>query len=185
MGPALVKGDINNDGLEDIFVGGEIGQSSQLFVQVTEGKFILAKSQPWIADSSCEDVNAIFFDANNDGFADLYVVSGGNEYADGSPEYGDRLYINDKKGNFIKRPCQLMNSSKHAIAIADIDNDGDQDIFIGGSCVPGSFPLHLEAMCFETIHRKILFNLLDITSSLAESIMHLRWLPLQYGQDLE
>lgn len=140
MGPALAKADVNRDGLEDVFIGGAIGQSGKIFLQTKEGKFIENGSQPWQADAASEDVNAIFFDADNDGNADLYVVSGGNEYADGSPEYADRLYINDGKGNFTKAALPDMLGNKQAVAVADYDNDGDLDIFVGGACIPGSFP---------------------------------------------
>jgi len=142
MGPALAKADVDKDGLEDVFIGGAIGQSGKLFVQTKGNGFVAAKSQPWETDAASEDVNAIFFDANGDGYTDLYIVSGGNEYTDGSPEYGDRLYINDGNGGFTKamNALPVMTSSKLAIAVADFDKDGDTDIFIGGNCIPGSFP---------------------------------------------
>jgi hypothetical protein len=127
QGPALAKGDVNGDGLEDVFIGGAIGQPGILYLQTGNDQFITAPTQAWLADSASEDVNAVFFDADNDGDLDLYVVSGGNEYADQSPEYADRLYINNGKGSFSKNVDALppMLSSKQAIAAGDFDNDGD------------------------------------------------------------
>ena len=50
-------------------------------IQTKEGKFI--ESDTAVFNKTLqEDVDAVFFDANNDGYPDLYVVSGGNEYED-------------------------------------------------------------------------------------------------------
>lgn len=142
MGPALASADVNGDGLEDFFIGTPIGQVAALFIQKPNYKFELVPG-PWVSDKESEDVQAAFFDADGDGDQDLYLVSGGNEYASESPEYQDRLYINDGKGGFTKSATALpaMLSPKQALAIADFDKDGDPDIWVGGMYQPGSFPM--------------------------------------------
>ncbi|MDQ2656932.1 MAG: VCBS repeat-containing protein, partial [Bacteroidota bacterium] len=143
MGPALAKADVNGDGNDDFYIGGAIGQPGELFLQAPDGSFVPSARKPWKEDFQSEDVNALFFDADNDGDADLYVVSGGNEYEDQSIEYQDRLYINDGEGNFARATEALpaMRSNKQAVAAGDFDLDGDLDLFIGGRGKPGAFPL--------------------------------------------
>jgi hypothetical protein len=133
-GPALAVADVNGDGLEDFFVGGGRGQGGTLFLQTPGGHFISSPdSATFLADRNCEDVDALFFDANGDGFADLYVASGGNEYAGEMPELKDRLYFNDGKGHFTKSAgLPALFENKSVVCAADFDKDGDIDIFVGG-----------------------------------------------------
>jgi hypothetical protein len=141
-GPCLAKADVNNDGLEDLFVGGARGQQSKIFIQSKNRGFVDANDAALKTDSLFENMDAVFFDADLDGDQDLYVVSGGYALAEQSPQYADRLYLNNGKGVFSKSKQNVpaILESKGCVAAADFDGDKDVDLFIGGHVKPGRFP---------------------------------------------
>lgn len=148
-GPGLAVADVNEDGLDDVFICGGEGQSSSLWLQLTPGKFKKSNEEVFELDKKSEDIKAIFFDANNDGHLDLYVASGGNQFPYGSPFYRDRLYFNNgfgefSKADFILDPLDLTESTAFVVNV-DFDNDGDQDIIVGSRLIPFyyGYPAHV------------------------------------------
>ncbi|KAA5549138.1 VCBS repeat-containing protein [Adhaeribacter rhizoryzae] len=140
-GPGLAVGDINNDGLDDFYIGGSGQRPGTLFYGQQNGSF---RQKPLGNSSQAEDdMGVLFFDADNDGDLDLYVATGGNAFKAESENYRHRLYKNDGKGNFTPDPQALPRivASGSCVTAADFDKDGDLDLFIGGRNNPRNYPL--------------------------------------------
>jgi hypothetical protein len=142
QGPCLCTADINNDGLDDVYIGGAKDQIGYLALQNISGTFDRIALDTFAKDKGSEDVDCAFFDANGDGSMDLYVVSGGSDFQLGAPQLGDRLYFSDHDFNFTKAkqilPVNKFESTSVVIP-ADYDEDGDIDLFVGGRLQPEAY----------------------------------------------
>ncbi|MDE0472039.1 MAG: VCBS repeat-containing protein [Ekhidna sp.] len=143
LGPKIAKGDVNGDNAEDMYIGGAKGQAGVLLINNNKG-FTKKNQACFSQDKASEDTDAVFFDFDKDGDLDLYVVSGGSDFAKQDIHLRDRIYLNDGKGWFSKdtvSTLQLPICSGSTVSAADIDLDGDTDLFVGGRLIPGKYPL--------------------------------------------
>ncbi|MGD8426524.1 MAG: VCBS repeat-containing protein [Balneolaceae bacterium] len=140
-GPAMAAGDVNGDGLEDLFFGGAKWQAGSLYIQQPDGRFKRQEVSAFEQDNAFEDTDAAFFDANNDGALDLYVVSGGDEYTVNSPKLYDRFYLNDGHGRFarVTDAFPTFGANGSVVVPFDYDGDGDNDVFVGSRSVPRNY----------------------------------------------
>lgn len=177
-GPSVAIGDIDNDGNQDIFIGGGKGSPAILYKHTGNGKLNPLPQEVFDADALYEDTAAAFFDADNDGDIDLVVGAGGNQVGEEN-SYRCRMYLNDGKGSFTKSPHQIPSIFKNISTIApnDFDDDGDIDLFVGSRSVVGTYgidPDHLFLInngdgTFKNATEKNAYDLKDagmVTSSL-------------------
>ena len=165
-GPAVAQGDVNGDGLMDLYFGGAKDEAGQLYLSTASGTF--TRKTTFDADARGEDTDAIFVDVDGDDDLDLFVASGGNEFGYLDPALQNRLYLNDGNGNFSKSPTFLSAAESTAVvAAADFDNDGDTDLFTGSRLVPFNYGLPADSHLLMNDGEG---NFTDVTDSFAPSL---------------
>lgn len=174
FGPALAVADVNDDGLEDFYIGGAKDQKGILYTQTVGGKFKVLNTIAFDKDAAHEDTGALFIDADNDGDQDLYVVSGGNEAAFNSKYYEDRFYENTGKGIFVKSKNALpkITTSGLKITSGDYDNDGDLDLFVGSRVKPQQYGHYAKSYILENQSKKGRIKFIDKTSTVLPDLVN-------------
>jgi hypothetical protein len=149
-GPKAAVGDVNGDGLDDVFIGGTPGHPGQLYLQTPGGDFVKKEEAAFQQFTDFEDVAVLLFDCDHDGDLDLLVCPGGNNSAPNSRELQLRLFKNDGKGNFTVDDTAFPNVGVNiSVAIAnDFNGDGYPDLFVGARSFPQLYGVTPESFLF-------------------------------------
>lgn len=174
QGPKLSVADVNNDGLEDVFIGAPKDGQASLYFQNHNGTFARSSNQHWPEHNKADITNSVFFDADADGDLDLYLVYGGNESLDLS-QYHDELYLNNGKGQFMLHEKALppLYSSKSCVVVSDFNRDGKPDLFVGGRLIPGKYGMAPPSYLLLNISDKNDVRFENVTATYAPALMNL------------
>ncbi len=170
-GPKVSMGDLNNDGISDVFIGGSKGNAPSVLFGDATHTLLNSKTTDFDKNVNSEDAASLLFDADNDGDLDVYVCSGGVEFSQYSTDFIDRLYFNDGKGNLTlsdqKLPTKTAVHSTSTVISSDIDNDGDLDLFVGERIIPLKYGTPCSGFILQNDGKG---NFTDVTKDLASEL---------------
>lgn len=173
--PALAVGDVDDNGLDDIIIGGNFNRA-QVLLQQQDGRFtqrnLLSSFNQF---NSSKDEGILLFDANGDNKPDVYIASGGYQFNPGSANYQDRLFINDGKGNFEEDTSALpLNyTSKLCVRACDYNNDGKPDLFVSGRVEPWRYPKPVSSFIFRNDSKDGKAKFTDVTDEVAPALKNI------------
>jgi hypothetical protein len=180
-GPVMAKADINKDGLDDIFISGDGNNPGKIYLQQKDGSFKPVAGLNIGDENTSAIAAAAFFDANGDGYPDLYIAKGGYSlFEPNTPALQDGLYINDGKGNLSLLQNALPDvsaNSKSCVRPCDYDDDGDIDLFVGGRVIPGQYPATPQSFLLRN-DGKGYFTKVDVSFAKAGMVTDAQWIDL-------
>lgn len=145
-GPAVAVGDLNGDGLEDVFFGSSKYKDAKLFFQYQDG-FKEEKSEVLKTLNKPENIYAKISDLNNDGKKDLLIGNAGGEFYGNSKALSDQLFIQqDTTLNEMVLPENFLHTS-----VILKDDNPCPNLFGFGHAVSNDFGKLPEAYFFKNV----------------------------------
>lgn len=139
-GPYISKADINNDGLDDLFIGGAKGQRASTFIQKADGQF----EEDMVGLINDENLQSVFTDFDGDGNLDLLISNGGHEN-----DKNTLTYFKNENGKLSLNEENKVNIGDGQVMLSeDFNGDGTPDIFVGGRSIPNSYPKPADSYLF-------------------------------------
>jgi len=137
IGPRMAKGDLNNDGLEDIIIGSTNMLPTTVLLRNGKG-FKESEIEGLTTQKKFSESDLTIVDIDGDGKNDVIAIAGGYENPKES-DYQHFLYKNN--GSYFERiPIPVPPFPASVVRPSDFDHDGDIDLFIGSRVKKGMFP---------------------------------------------
>lgn len=167
-GPCIAVGDLNGDSYEDIIIGSTHKFSPTLLLQQEDGSFVQKTLFSAPNEMYYEEEDIALFDIDNDGDLDMYLVSGSNQFINGSDDYRDRFYLNDGTGTFTEDATRIpeIKTSGSVVKVVDFNDDGYVDLFVGGRTPMGAYPMPEKSFLLRNENG----TLRDVTDKLAPEL---------------
>jgi enediyne biosynthesis protein E4 len=136
IGPCMAKGDLNNDGKEDLIIGSTNKLPTTVFLR--KGKeFIKVEYEGLTTTKGFSESDLAIVDINNDGYNDVIAVAGG--YENEESEYKHYEYVNHN-GSFSRIELPIPSFPASVVRPCDFNHDGYVDLFVGSRVKRGMFP---------------------------------------------
>ena len=128
-GGGVAIGDINNDGLQDIYLTSNLNEN-KLYLNKGDFTFTDITITANVGGSKAWSTGVSMVDINADGFLDIYVCNSGDVEGDNKQ---NELFINNTDGTFTEKAVEYgladLGYSTHA-SFFDYDKDGDLDVYL-------------------------------------------------------
>ena len=136
IGPRMAKGDINNDGLEDLIIGSTNVLPTSVYLRKGNG-FEETKIDGLTTQKEFSESDLAVLDFDKDGTMDVVAVAGGYENAES--DYKHYIYENHN-GTFVRTELPIPAFPASVVRPCDFNHDGYPDLFIGSRVKRAMFP---------------------------------------------